>query len=81
MQRIDKKDILKILAKEIEQGKETILRLLFAKDDKAKRERNFTIYCLLKSQIKFLTEFDQCTISVIDDHRILFKLVDLTSSY
>ena len=36
---------------------ETILTYVFAKDDKAKNQRDFTISHLLKSQMKFLTEF------------------------
>ena len=54
LQKLDKKDILQILVEEKEEGGETILKSVFAKDDKAKSKRDFTIYHLPNSQVEFL---------------------------
>ena len=35
-----------------------MLRSVFAKDDKSKADKDFVLYHLPKSQIKFLTEFN-----------------------
>ena len=77
VQKLDKKHILHILVEEKEEDGETILKSVFAKDDKAKSERDFTIYHLPKSQIHFLTEFNECRINVVGDFRMLSNMVDL----
>ena len=73
-----KKHILHILVEEKEEGGETILNSVFAKDDKAKSERDFTISHLRKSQIHFLTEFNERRINVVGDLRMLSNMVDLS---
>ena len=78
VQKLDKKHILHILVEEKEEDGETILKSVFAKDDKAKSERDFTIYHLPKSQIHFLTEFNERRINVVGDLRMLSNMVDLS---
>ena len=80
-QKIDKKYILHILVEEKEEGGETILNSVFAKDDKAKSERDFTISHLRKSQIHFLTEFNERRINVVGDLQMLSNMVDLSLLY
>ena len=78
LQKLDKKSILHILVEEKEEGVATILKSVFAKDDKAKSERDFTIYRLPKSQVKFLAEFNERRINIVGDLRMLSNMVDLT---
>ena len=77
-----KKHILHILVEEKEEGGETILNSVFAKDDKAKSERDFTISHLRKSQIHFLTEFNynerRINVVFVGDLRMLSNMVDLS---
>ena len=69
-----------ILVEEKEEGGETILNSVFAKDDKAKSERDFTISHLRKSQIHFLAEFNynERRINVVGDLRMLSNMVELS---
>ena len=66
LQTLDKKkiNILHIL---VEEKKVTVLRSVFAKDDKRKAEKDFAVYHLPKSQMKFLTEFNDCRTQTVGD--------------
>ena len=44
-----------------------MLRSVFAKDDKNKADKHFVVYHLPKSQMKFLTEFNNCRTQTVGD--------------
>ena len=51
---------LHILVEEKMEGRDTVVKSVFAKDNKSKAEKNFVVYHLPKSQTKYLTEFNDC---------------------
>ena len=62
MEILDKKKILQILVEEKQEGRETTLWSVFTKDDQCKSHADYPIYHLPKSQMNFLTDFNNCRI-------------------
>ena len=70
MEVLDKKKILQILVEEKQEGRETTLRSVFTKDDQCKSHLNYTDYHLPKSQMDFLTDFNDRIIQTVGDLRM-----------
>ena len=64
---IRQKKILHILVEEKKEGRDTVLRSVFAKNDKSKADKDFVLYHLPKSQMKFLTEFNDRRTQTVGD--------------
>ena len=67
LKTLDKKKILHILVEEKKEGRDTVLRSVFVKDDKSKADKDFVLYHLPKSQMKFLTEFNDRRTQTVGD--------------
>jgi len=67
LKTLDKKKILHILVEEKKEGRDTVLRSVFVKDDKSKADKDFVLYHLPKSQMKFLTEFNDRRTKTVGD--------------
>ena len=58
MEKLDKRLICNTMVTEKQEGRDTLLISVFAKDYQNKDNREYDIYHLLKTQIKFLTDFN-----------------------
>ena len=56
--KLDKRLIRNTMVTEKQEGRDTLLISVFAKDYQNKDNREYDIYHLLKTQIKFLTDFN-----------------------
>ena len=61
-EKLDKKLKLNILVEEKQDGRDTVLRSVFAKDDQYKDQKDYSVFHLSKSQMQFLTNFKSCRI-------------------
>ena len=73
LERLDKKLILNVLVEEKKEGRDTLLRSILVKDDQCKHERDYVVFHLLKSQVKFLTDFNNRRIQIVGDLRMYIK--------
>jgi hypothetical protein len=73
MEKLDKKLILHILVEEKQDGRDTVLRSIFAKDDQYKDQKDYSVFHLPKSQMQFLTTFNSRRIDTVGDLRIHVK--------
>ena len=73
MEKLDKKLILRILVKEKQDGRDTVLRSVFTKDDPYKDQKDYSVFHLPKSQMQFLTTFNSRRIDTVGDLRIHVK--------
>ena len=64
MEKLDKRLILNILVEEKQEGRDTVLRSVFAKNDQCKEMRDFSVFHLPKSQMKFLIDFNTRRIEI-----------------
>ena len=83
MEKLDKRLILNTMVTEKQEGRDTLLISVFAKDYQNKDNREYDIYHLLKTQIKFLTDFNSRRSDTIGDLRMhiyiyIIILVNLT---
>ena len=53
LDRLDIKLILKVLVEEKREGRDTLPRSIFIKDDQCKHERDFVVFHLPKCQVKY----------------------------
>ena len=58
MAKLEKRLILNILVEEKQEGRGTVKRSDFAKDDKFKEQKDCSVFRLPKSQMKFLVDFN-----------------------
>ena len=77
LERLEKHSILQILVEETPAGRDIILRCVFAKNEKSKNNLEYAIYHLSKSQVAFLTEFNEHRVKTVGDLRMLSKMVVL----
>ena len=70
MEKLDKKLILHILVEEKQDGRDTVLRLVFAKDDQYKDQKDYSVFHLLKSHMQLLTTFNSRRIDTVGDLRM-----------
>ena len=74
MEKLDKRLIRNTMVTEKQEGRDTLLISVFAKDYQNKDNREYDIYHLLKTQIKFLTDFNSCRSDTTGDLRIHYNL-------
>ena len=70
MEQLDKCLILNILVGEEQEDRDTVLRFVFAKDDQCEELRDFSVFHLPKSQMKFLIDFNTHKIDTVGDLRM-----------
>ena len=70
MEKLDKHLILNILVEEKKEGRDTVLRSVFAKDEQFKDQRDYSVFHLPKSQMKFLIDFNSRRIDTVGDLRM-----------
>ena len=74
-EKLDKKLKLNILVEEKQDGRDTVLRSVFAKDDQYKDQKDYSVFHLPKSQMQFLTIFNSRRIDTVGDLRMQVKIL------
>ena len=65
--------MLNILVEEKQDGRDTGLRSVFAKDDQCEDQKDYSVFHLPKSQMQFLTIFNSRRIDTVGDLRMYVK--------